>query len=214
MSPACFERLMEKVSGDLIGKTVWVYIDNILVATESEEGHYKALEDVFVRLRRFRLKLKPSKCRLFQRQPSFLGHIVSATGIPTDPAKIEKLKNCSIPRNPKEIRTFLSVIGCYRKFVPNFAQLAAPLRELTKTGAKFVWSDSCQKSFFILRKRLTEAPILAQPNIPAAVSGERPFIIHTDASAIGIGAVLSLEGLDGKMHPLCYASRTCSRAES
>lgn len=114
-----------------------------------------------------------------------LGHVVSQKGVATDPEKIKALREYPVPHDVSTLRSFLGFAGYYRQFVPNFADVAAPLYDLERKGINFKWTTHCQKGFDTLRDRLTSAPILAYPDF------DQPFILDTDASDTGIGAVLS-----------------------
>ena len=148
-SPSTFERLMELILAGLRFKTCLIYLDDIIVYGKTFEEELKRLEEVFVRLRSSSLKLKPSKCVLFQKRVTYLGHIVSESGITTDPGKIERV--CEWPVNVTEIKSFLGLAGYYRRFVPNFAQVARPLHKLTEANVEFVWTPECQSSFQTLK---------------------------------------------------------------
>ncbi|XP_073137474.1 uncharacterized mitochondrial protein AtMg00860-like [Henckelia pumila] len=120
----------------------------------------------------------------FERKISFLGHIVSAKGIVVDPSKVEAVRNWVAPKNATEIRSFLVLAGYYRRFIQDFSKIALPLTSLTRKGVKFVWSEQCDKSFAELKEKLMSAPVLAIPE------GTGCFVVYTDASKSGLGAVL------------------------
>uniref|UniRef100_A0A7I4YT76 RNA-directed DNA polymerase n=1 Tax=Haemonchus contortus TaxID=6289 RepID=A0A7I4YT76_HAECO len=212
-SPAVFQRLMDRVLGDLKGEEVFVYIDDILVATDSEERHLQMLTKVFEAFREAKLKFKPQKCRLMEQQVSFLGHIINEKGVNMDPDKVAKILNYPKPSNLAELRTFLGLCGYYRKFILRFSSIAKPLFDLTSTKTPFVWSVEQEHSFENLKKVIASAPVLGQPNIEKAKTGEKPYIIYTDASTIGVGAVLCQEGADNLLHPLYFTSKRLSKTE-
>ncbi|XP_061173674.1 uncharacterized protein LOC133182844 [Saccostrea echinata] len=137
------------------------------------------------------LKLKPSKCIFFQKQVKFLGHIVSSLGIQTDTEKISVVKNWPIPKNERQIRSFLGLSSYYRRFVKNFAEIAKPLHDLYKKKTKFFWTPECQNAFDTLKTALTTSPILRFP-LPGL-----PSTLDTDASDKAVGAVLS-QNQEGK----------------
>ena len=205
-SPSTFERLMELILAGLRFETCLIYLDDIIVYGKTFEEELKRLEEVFVRFRSSGLKLKPSKCVLFQKRVTNLGHIVSESGIATDPGKIERVCEWPVPENVTEIKSFLGLASYYRRFIPNFAQVARPLHKLTEANVEFVWTPECQSSFQTLKTLLSTAPVLAYPDFTAE------FILDTDASNHGIGAVLS-QVKDGAEHPVAYASRTLTKAE-
>ncbi|XP_073120481.1 uncharacterized protein [Henckelia pumila] len=131
---------------------------------------------------------KFSKCEFWLEQIEFLGHIVLAKGIEVDPAKIEAIKNWVTPKNATEIRSFLGLAGYYRRFIQDFSKIALPLMLLTRKSVKFEWSDQCEKSFLELKEKLMTAPVLAIPK------GIGRFVIYTNASKYGLGAVLMQDG--------------------
>ena len=113
-----------------------------------------------------------------------MGHIISDKGISVDPSKIQDVLNWQAPTSVPEIRSFLGLAGYYRRFVPDFSKIARPMTELLKKGVKFVWDDKCDQAFQTLRKLLTSAPVLAQPDIT------RPFDVYCDASCMSFGRIL------------------------
>ena len=158
------------------------------------------------RLRAANLKLKPSKCRLLQREVIFLGHKISAGRIDTDPEKIQQIETWPRPRNVQEVRSFVGLASYYRRFIRQFAEVASPLHALTKKHARFEWSTACDDAFNELKRRLISHPVLAMP------SDEGEFRLDTDASYSAIGAVLS-QVQDGEERVIAYASRTLSQPE-
>ena len=166
----------------------------------------KSLEEVLSHLASGGLKLKPSKCVLFQRNVPYLGHIASEDGIQTDPAKVERVRKWSVPVNATEVKSFLGLVSYYRRFVPNFAGVARPLHKLTETNVEFDWTAECQSSFDTLKKLLSTAATLSYPDFTVE------FILDTDACNHGIGSVLS-QVKDGVEHPVPSASRTLTKAE-
>ena len=137
----------------------------------------------------------------------FLGHIVSADGVQTDPQKTERVSSWPTPSSRKAVQQFLGLASYYRRFVKDFATIAKPLYHLTEKTATFIWSDGAKKAFDELRQRLVTAPTLAFPDYSL------PFTLDTDASDVGIGAVLSQRHSDGLEHVVAYASRSLSRPE-
>jgi len=205
-APATFQRLMDCAMAGLNYEICLLYLDDIIVFSRDLDTHLKRLDMVLGRLRQANLKLKPSKCCLLQRKVEFLGYKVSAGGIDTDPRKIEAVVNWPTPSKLKEVRGFLGLCGYYQRFVEDFSEIAAPLHALQKKGTLFIWNEDCQKAFQRLKRKLTEAPILTLP------SDQEMFILDTDASNHGIGAVLS-QIQDGEERVVSYASRLYSKAE-
>ena len=206
-APATFQRLMQTVLAGL-EEFSEVYIDDIIVFSKNLDDHMKHLELVFDRVRRAGMKLKPEKCQLAQPETVYLGHVISGDGIKPDPKKTVAVQSFPVPQNVKALRSFHGLASYYRKFVEGFARITAPLRRLLKDGTKFEWSESCQSAFEKLQRRLTSAPVLVYPDF------DRPFLVSTDASGQGLGAVLEQVEEDGYAHPVAYASRSLSPAET
>ena len=164
------------------------------------------LREIFHRLKRADLKLHIKKCCLFQQRVSFLGHILTESGIEVQPDKVEAVQNWPTPRNLTELRSFVGLCSYYRRFIAGFADIAAPLHDLTKKHASFRWGPEQDRAFNELKQRLISAPILGMPR------DEGTYYLDTDASNLGLGAVLSQEQ-DGHEVVLAYASRTLTRAE-
>ena len=184
-APATFQRLMEVVLARLARTTCVVYLDNILVFGRNLSEHNANLKTVFERLREAGLRLKPTKCHLARQRVEFLGHVVSAAGVQTDPGKLKAVERYPVPTDVKTLLSFLGLASYYRRFVSRFAAIASPMHLLTKKDAPFVWTEQCQLAFEKIKKLLISAPVLAFPQF------DRPFILETDASGIGLGAVLA-----------------------
>eukprot|EP00731_Ephydatia_muelleri_P037277 Em0434g3a len=200
-------RLIDRVLSGLKWSSCLVYLDDIIVVGKSFSDHLSNLGCVFERLRGAGLKLKPAKCHLWQKRVAFLGHIVSADGIATDPSKTAAVKNWPIPQSRREVQQFLGLANYYRRFVGNFASIAKPLQQLTEKNSNFEWTVECQCAFDELRACLISPPVLSYPDY------SRLFILDTDASDIGIGAVLSQVRENGSEGVVAYASRSLSRPE-
>lgn len=205
-APATFERLMERVLAEIPRSRCVVYLDDLLVHASDFDRALGNLQEVFEAIRQAGLRLNPAKCRLLTRETQFLGHVVSAHGVATDPAKVAAVQNWPPPANVTELRSFLGLASYYRRFVRGFATIAKPLHRLTDKGQPFDWDDVCAGAFTQLKTDLTEAPILAYPD------AEQPFIVDTDASNVGVGAVLS-QSVGGVERAVAYFSRTLNRAE-
>ena len=206
-APATFQRLMDMILAGLQWTTCLVYLDDVIVLGRTFIEHLDHLEAVFSRLHEANLKLQPFKCNLCRAKVNFLGHIVSSEGISSDTSKVEKVANWPIPTCQRDVQCFLGLANYYRRFVKDYANIARPLHRLTEKNAIFKWTEECQQSFDNLRERLISAPILAFPDC------SKPFILDTDASNTGIGAVLSQKQEDGTERVIAYASRVLSKAE-
>ena len=205
-TPSQFARIMELVMSGLTYDVCLVYLDDILIFSKTDE-HLDHLATVFDRLDCYALKLKPSKCSLFQCKVSFLGHVVSGHGIECDLDKIASIATWPTPSNIAEVRTFCGLASYYRTFVCNFAAIARPLHNLTKKGATFEWTNECETAFQELKRALSSTPILV------ALCDDGQYVLDTDASDTALGAVLQQEQ-NGKLHVIGYASRTLTPAEA
>ena len=201
-----FQRLMDCVLSGLLWKSCLVYLDDVIVFSKTFEQHQEHLEQVFQALADANLKIKPSKCRFFQEQVVYLGHTLTRSGITTEDAKVAKIQQWPTPRNLHDVRSFLGLANYYRTFVPGFSDLAEPLTTLTEKNTSFVWSDRCEDAFVSLKEKLSSPPILAYPDF------SREFILDTDASNIGMGAVLS-QVQNGKEVVIAYGSKKFNRAQ-
>ncbi|KAK3708498.1 hypothetical protein QZH41_003116 [Actinostola sp. cb2023] len=206
LASGSFERLMELVLKGLHWKICLIYLDDVIVMSRTVEEGMDRLEQVFARLATAGLKLKPKKCSLFQKEVSFLGHVVTEDGVATDPAKVEQVLTWPVPENVTEVRSFLGLVSYYRRFIPGFSDTAHPLHRLTEAKTDFQWTPQCQLAFDELKNLLTSAPVLAYP------TRYDEFVLDTDASDHGIGAVLS-QIQDGVEKPIAFASRTLSKSE-
>ena len=189
-APATFQRLMESCLGDLNLNWCIIYLDDVVVYASSVKEHLVRLEAVFQKLKTAGLKLKPSKCELFKKSISYLGHVVSEEGVHTDPKKIAAVKTWARPTTVHTVRKFLGFVNYYRKFIKDYSKIAKPLYNLISgENAKrrtnpVEWTEAAEEAFQTLIKKCTEAPILAYADFSL------PFELHTDASGIGLGAVL------------------------
>ena len=206
-APATFQRLMNMVLAGLQWTNCLVYLDDVIVPGKSFEDHLQNLGYVLERFRQAGLKIKLSKCSLCQLQVSFLGHIVSKEGVAADPDKTKQVANWPTPSSKREVQQFLGLANYYRRFVKDYATIAKPLHHLTEKDCEFVWTEECQAAFDKLRNSLVTSPILAFPDL------SKPFILDTDASDTGIGAVLSQKHNDGTERVIAYASRVLSKPE-
>ncbi|WVZ50490.1 hypothetical protein U9M48_001736 [Paspalum notatum var. saurae] len=202
-APAFFMYMMNSVFMNELDKFVVVFIDDILVYSKSEEEHEEHLRTVLTRLREHQLYAKFSKCAFWLREVSFLGHILSEKGVAVDPSKVEDVLNWKQPETVTEIRSFLGLAGYYRRFIKDFSKTAKPMTSLTKKNAKYLWDPKCEEAFTSLKKSLTSAPVLAQPDIT------KPFDVYCDASGNGLGCVLMQEG-----RVIVYASRQLRKHEA
>ena len=205
-APATFQRLMERVLHGLHWKSLLLYLDDIIVIAPDFSTHLHRLEEVLKRLQQAGLKLKPSKCELLQPEVRYLGHIVSSTGVATDPEKVAAVKDWPRPQGVKQLQAFLGTVGYYRQYVPEFATIAQPLHKLTSKEAEWKWGEAEQESFEELKLRLVSAPVLGYPD------PTQTYILDTDASGFGVGAVLS-QVQEGQERVIAYYSKTLAPPE-
>ena len=151
---------------------------------------------MFQLLQQHQFKVKLSKCSFVQQQLYYLGHVLSPNGVSTDSSKLSIIQNCPSPANTKELRSFLGIAGYYRRFVQNFGMITRPLNDLLKKNTLFIWTETTEQAFQLLKQSLISAPVLTLPNF------NEPFMVETDASDYGIGAVLQQNG-----HPIAFVSK-------
>lgn len=206
-APSTFQRVMDNILMGIQNERCLVYMDDIIVYSPSVHEHVSRLSEVFKRLRKAHLKIQPDKCEFLRKEVAYLGHVITPEGVKPNPSKVECIKNFPMPKNAKEIKSFLGLCGYYRRFIANFAKISKPLTRLLQKNIEFKFDEECRKAFEILKEALMTSPILIYPNF------EEPFILTTDASAFAIGGVLS-QGHIGKDLPIAYASRTLCKAEA
>jgi Reverse transcriptase (RNA-dependent DNA polymerase)/RNase H-like domain found in reverse transcriptase len=193
--PATFTRLMHSVLGGALGVFALVYIDDIIVYSQSFSDHLLHLEEVFQRLIRANLSCSLPKSQLFREMVQFVGHIVGKDGVSPCPSKVQAMRDMSEPivkgkLDMKSVNAVLGLFNYYRRYVPNYSTIAAPLVRLTRKETDFEWTEECKRSFETLKKELSEGRVLAHPD------SSLPYVMYTDASGTAISAVLS------QFHPL------------
>lgn len=149
-----------------------------------------------------------NKCQFFCKSIEYLGYVLSKQGLSTSPSKIDAIVNAPTPTNETQLKAFLGLVNYYSKFVPSMSTMASPLYNLLRKDTPFIWNFACEQAFKMIKEKLVSAPILAHydPSLPLRVA--------TDSSAYGVGSVLSQIQADGSEHPVCFVSRTLSKAES
>ena len=199
-APASFQRMINYVLRDYIDHFVIVYLDDILIYSKNMEEHKEHVRKVLQTLQDNKLLVEPEKCQFYTKKVSFLGHIITPGKVQMDPEKLKAINDWKPPKNVKEIQSFLGLANYYRRFIKNFAKIAAPLTDLTKKGIKFLLSFKARQAFSKLKKALTSAPVLVMfdPN--------KQVTIETDASDYAIGGVLSQPDDKGKLRPIAYFS--------
>ena len=194
-APATFQALMNDILRAYLRRFVLVFFDDILIYSTSWADHLRHLRVVFDLLRQHRLFVKRSKCSFGVDSVAYLGHIISASGVAMDPAKVHTIHDWPRPRSARAVRGFLGLAGYYRKFIHNYGAIAAPLTALLKKEG-FAWNPDAETAFSTLKAAVTSALVLALPDFT------KPFLVECDASTYGFGAVLLQEG-----HPIAYFSR-------
>ena len=203
-APAVFQRTMDKVLAGLIGRCVFVYLDDIVVYSSSPEAHAQHLQAVFDRLRHAGLKLKPSKCHFGLPQVRLLGHIISAKGKSPDPEKTAAISTLPSPTTVREVRSFLGSCSYYRNNIANYAKIAEPLTELTRKHVRMEWNPTRQAAFDQLKRELVSNRIMAPPR------SECPYKLYTDACDYAVGAILVQEDEHGVERVISYVSHALS----
>ncbi len=198
-APATFMRLMHEVFDDMLDQFVVIYLDDILIYSQTKQEHMLHLRQVLERLRQHKLYAKLSKCEFMQSEVSFLGHLVGKDGIKMDPKKIQAIIDWPVPRDIHQLKSFLGLAGYYRKFILNYSAISNALNELTKKQVAFNWSTVEQTAFEQLKQAVTTAPVLA------TVDPSKPFTLYTDASGYAVGAALMQDQGNGNQ-PIAFYS--------
>jgi hypothetical protein len=198
-APATFQCVMNSVLRPCLRRSVLVFMDDILVYSASLEEHIAHLREVLQLLLDNQLFVKSNKCSFACDTLEYLGHIVSAAGVATDPRKTQAMQDWPQPINVSELQGFLGLTGYYRKFVKNYAIIARPLTNLLKKRKEFIWDNAAREAFQALKRAMVTTPVLQLPDF------NKVFVVETDACDSGIGAVLMQDG-----HPLAFLSKPLS----
>ena len=208
-----FQRLMQNCLGELNLTYCLIYLDYVIVFSDTPEEHLWRMRVVFDRLREHGLKLKPSKCEVFKSEINYLAHHVSQKGVLPSKKNLESIAQCPPPDMYTKVKSFVGLVGHYRHFIKGFAKIAAPLYDLTsgdnkdKRSEHVDLSPEAREAFDHLKAACLQAPILSFPDF------NKPFLLETDASGRGLGAVLSQKQADGRYHPITYASCVMNETE-
>jgi len=207
-SPATFQTMMNDLFQDLINQgDMATFIDDILVATDIEEGHDELVEEVLKRLEENDLFVKPEKCKWKVKEVEFLGVVIGPQGVEMQREKVEGVLNWPTPRNVKKVQKFLGLANYYRRFIKDFAKIAAPLHVLVRKEQKWKWEKEQEEAFGKLKEAFMMEPVLAIPDI------DREMRVEADASDYATGRVLSLKGEDGKWRPVAFISKSLNTTE-
>ena len=208
-----FQRLMQDSLRKLNLTYCLIYLDDVIFFSEMPEEHLQRMRVVFDRLREHSLKLKPSKCEVFKSEINYLAHHVSQKGVLPLKKNLASITQCPPPDTYTKVKSFVGLVGHYRRFIKGFAKIAAPLYDLTSGNNKDKKSEHVDlspealKAFDHLKAACLQVPILAFPDF------DKPFLLEMDASGRGLGAVLSQKQADGWYHPIAYASRVTNETE-
>lgn len=208
-APSVFQRYINNIFKDLIiADKVFIYLDDILVATKSLSEHIATLELVFEKIKRNCLQLRLDKCKFLYEEISYLGYIVNVSGIRPNRDNLRAIDEFPIPKTIKDVHSFLGLCSYFRKFVRNFANIAKPLYDLLRKNAVFKFERNELDAFEVLKSNLLDSPILS------IYSPAKETELHCDASSIGFGAILLQKQSDGKFHPIFYFSKRATDVES
>lgn len=205
-APAVWQRLMDKVIGVDLEPYAFVYLDDVIVISSSFEQHMEILETIFTRLIEAGLTVNVEKCNFCKPELRYLGYVIDKKGLRVDPEKVSAILNIPVPTCVKDVRSFIGMASWYRRFVPHFSSIIAPLCNLLKKSNKWNWTSDCDQSFQTIKEYLVTAPILHMPDF------SKRFYVQTDASSFGLGAVLSQQFSDGE-RVICYLSRSLTKQE-
>lgn len=208
-APSTLQRLMDSILGHVLGQSVFVYLDDIIVVSSTFKEHISILTEVYSRLKEANLTINLNKCEFCKPSLTYLGYVVDKDGLHTDPQKVSTIVNYPQPKTVTEIKRFLGMASWYRRFVNDFSTIVAPISDLTKGKKKsqcVQWTDEAVESFSKIKSLLVSAPILASPDF------SKIFSIQCDASGYGVGGVLT-QGVGEEECVVAYASRTLNKAE-
>ncbi|KAG5852333.1 hypothetical protein ANANG_G00061280 [Anguilla anguilla] len=200
-APATFQRLVDQVLSGLSNFTS-AYLDDIVIYSSSWEDHLRHLEVVFQRIQSAGLTINPSKCAIAKTETEYLGYVIGNGVIKPQVQKIQAIQGCPLPQTKTLVRSFLGMAGWYRRFVPDFSMRVAVLTDLTRKNCptQIRWTEEAEGAFQDIKDALCKGPVLHCPDF------DKPFVLQTDASETGVGAVL-LQGESDDRHPVAYISR-------
>lgn len=209
-APATQQRLVDILFYDPeFENSVFVFVDDIIIVSPDFDSHISLLIKVYNKLKMANLRINFSKSIFIRNEPKYLGYVVNSKGLHVDPGKVEAILNFPTPTNKTEVKRFIGTASWYRRFVPNFSTIAAPLKKLTSSSKKakpFIWSKEADDSFCKLKECLVSAPILSCPDYT------KGFQVACDASDYGIGSYL-FQTIDNVEHPIAYYSRSMTAQE-
>ena len=204
-APGIFQGIMDQVLQGIEG--VVCYLDDILISSPSMTHHKQAIHQVLNRLEKYHIRVKPAKCEWFQTSVEYLGHKVDAEGLHPTAQKLEAIENAPSPTNVTELKSYLGLLNYYGKFMPNLSTLLHPMNNLLGKDVSWKWDEACESAFIQSKEKLLQSQILAHYDVT------KPLKLACDASAYGIGAVISHIMPNGEERPIAFASRTLSSSE-
>jgi len=207
-SLATFQAMMNDLLRDLVvEEKVVVFIDDVMIAMKTEEGHDEIVEEVLRRLEENDLFVKPEKCVWKVREVEFLGVIIGEDGVRMEKEKVQGVVEWLVPKSMKDVQKFLGLANYYRQFVKDFAKIAKPLHKMTRKETKWNWGERQQKAFEELKERFMTEPVLVTPDL------DKEMRVEADASDFAIGGVLSMKCEDKRWRPVAYISKLLNEAE-
>ena len=206
-APATFMKVMNETFSEALDSFAIIYLDDIVIFSKTKEEHLKHLAWTFEKLKENSFKVKPSKCSFLMTEIEFLGFRMTPGGIAVDDSKVKAICQMGSPRDVSEVRSALGLTGFYRKFIPQYAEIAAPITALLKADTEFKWGVAQEMAWKTLKAKLTEAPILCLPDY------SKPFIVTCDASGSAVGGVIS-QLINGSEKAIAFESRKLTAAES
>ena len=202
-----FQNNVNDALGDLLWNGAMPYVDDVIIYSKTLEEHIQKLETFFERMEKAGFFLKLRKCQFLMQEMEFLGHTLSDKGLRPSDEKIKAISQISAPVTKKGVQSFLGLAGFYRRYIPDFSKRTHELRQLTKKASEFVWTDRHCSEFEDIKSELCRAPILTYPD------WDKTFVIQTDASIVGLGAVL-MQKHDQGYKVIEYASRSTTPCET
>ena len=206
-SPMAFQQYMKNILGDLLDHCVVVYLDDILVYSDDPVQHREHIWEILKWLCQNGLFTKANKCKWHKDSVEFLGYILKTEGLTLAEDKVKIIREWPEPRKVKDVQSFLSFTNFYHRFIYNYSDIAVPLTCLTCKGIPWVFSDDCCKSFENLKNSFTTAPILMH------WEPDWPLVVETDTLDYALAAIISMQTLEGELHPITFHSRTFTGAK-
>ena len=207
-SPATFQAIMNKLLRDLINtEKVVVFIDDVIVGTETEEGYNELVAEVIKRLEENDLYVKPEKCKWKVKEVEFLGVVIGPEGIKMEKKKVKGVLEWPTLKCVKDVQKFLGLANYYYRFIKGFVTVARPLHDLVKKDKKWEWTEREEKAFKELKERFTKEPVLAASDI------DEKMRMEVDALDYVMGGVLSMECEDGLWRPVAFLLKSLNETE-